>query len=369
MRVSAAVTNAPGGEFLIEELDLDDPRADEILVRIVGAGLCHTDLVARDQMLPVPLPAVFGHEGSGIVERVGAAVTKLVRGDHVVLTFRSCGECPRCVDGEPSYCQQMGRLNYTGCRPDRSTALRRGNDAVSSNFFGQSSFATFVVAYERNVVKVDRDAPLALLGPLGCGVQTGAGAVLRALACPAGSSLLILGGGSVGLSALLAAHIAGCSTIIVSDPAPSRRELARELGATHVIDPATDDLVATVRTIVPSGADYALDTTGLQPVMNDALKCLRSRGTLGLLGVPPRIDVPTPGFAVGVMNSGHIIKGIIEGDSDPDVFIPQLVAYHKAGRFPFDKLIKTYIFAEINEAVRDQLAGKCTKPVLLMPNV
>ena len=281
VRITAALTRAKGAPFELTELELDDPRDDEILVEIRAVGLCHTDLVARDQILPVPLPAVFAHEGAGVVVRTGAAVTKVRPGDRVVLTFRSCGHCSRCDAGEPTYCESSVGLNYAGCRPDGSKTLSLNGTPVSSNFFGQSSFASHVLTYEANVVRVDGDIPFETLAPLGCGVQTGAGTVLRALQCPEGSSIVITGGGSVGLSAVLGARIAGCTHIVISDPMPERRQLALELGATHAHDPANGKLTAFVRSLAPAGFDYALDTTGIASVMEAALGSLRPHGTLG----------------------------------------------------------------------------------------
>ncbi|MYL99741.1 alcohol dehydrogenase catalytic domain-containing protein [Novosphingobium sp. FGD1] len=367
MKITAALATAPKTDFKFAELDLDEPRGDEILVGISAVGLCHTDIVARDQVLPIPLPAVLGHEGAGVVVRVGANVTKVVPGDHVVLTFRSCGKCARCRSGEPTYCEQALALNYKGCRADGSKSLHSHGEAISSNFFGQSSFATHALAYETNVVKVDRDIPLDLLGPLGCGVQTGAGAVLRALNCYKGSSLVIFGGGSVGLSAVLGAVIAQCSTIVVSDPKPERRALALDLGATHVIDPANEKASKVVRELTGAGADFVLDTTGAGPVMESALGCLRPHGTLGLLGVPSDPEQRLPGLASTTLMFGYTIKGIIEGDSQPDIFIPELIRHYLEGRFPFDKLVTFYDFDDINRAVQDQHDGKIVKAVLKMP--
>src|SRR5438309_488089 len=237
--VVAAVVKAKGEPFKIEQVQLDEPRADEVLVKVVGTGVCHTDLICRDQWYPVPLPAVLGHEGSGVVEAVGSAVTKVQPGDHVVLSFVSCGECVACKEGAPAYCGGLYDLNFSGLRPDKTTALSSGGSPVHGHFFGQSSFATYALAYERNVVKVDRTAPLELLGPLGCGIQTGAGAVLNSLHPDAGSSIVVFGVGSVGLAAVMAAHVAGCTTIVAVDLKPSRLEAAKRVGATHVIDPSS----------------------------------------------------------------------------------------------------------------------------------
>lgn len=364
-KVTAAVARAIKGPFTLETLELDAPRADEILVRIAGVGLCHTDLIARDGMMPFALPAVLGHEGSGVVESVGANVKKVQAGDPVALTFRSCGTCPRCLRGEPAYCYTMPALNYAGARTDGSKALHAGSEPIVSNFFGQSSFATHALAYERNVVKLPPDVPLALMGPLGCGIQTGAGGVMRSLACEKGSSILILGGGGVGLSAVMGAVVQGCSPIIVLEPHAMRRELAKSLGATHAIDPKdAKDLPAAVRAIVPIGVDYAFDTTGIPALLQTSMACLGPHGVLGIVGVPPP-GTPMPGDLLTAITYGHSVKGIIEGDSDPDTFIPELIALFKAGRFPFDRLIKTYPMSEINRAIEEQHRGDCVKVVLL----
>lgn len=364
MKIIAAISRSKGAPFDLAEVDLDDLRDDEILVRIKAVGICHTDLVARDEFDTLSRPAVFGHEGAGIVVKTGKAVTKVRPGDHVVLTIRSCGHCARCDAGEPSYCETSVALNYAGARPDGCTTLSLGGRPVSSNFFGQSSFASHAIAYEENVVRVDADVPFATLAPLGCGVQTGVGAVLRALACRSGSTIVITGGGSVGLSAVLGAAVAGCAQIVVSDPVAERRELAVRLGATHGHDPAAGDLASFVRAIRPAGFDHVLDTTGLAPVMEAALDCLRPHGTMGLLGIPADPAQRLPGLARKVLTHGYTIKGIIEGDSEPDSFIPELVALHREGRLPFDRLIRTYPFADINTAVEDQLAGRVVKAVL-----
>lgn len=366
MRITAAVARAPGADFTLEPVELDDPRPDEILVRIAAVGVCHTDLVAREGMMPFTLPAVLGHEGAGTVEKVGAAVTKVAAGDRVAISFRSCGQCARCNSGDPAYCYSMPALNYIGMRPDGSKAIRQGETPVSSNFFGQSSFATYALAYERNVLKLPADMPFDLAAPLGCGVQTGAGGVMLALACPKGSSLLVTGGGAVGLAAVMGAAIQGCGTVIVVEPHAARRALALELGATHVIDPAANaDLAAAVRAIAPRGVDYAFDTTGRPEVLTATMACLAPKGVLGIVGIPPA-GTPMPGDLGNVLTFGQTVRGIIEGDSDPDEFIPTLIAHWRAGRLPLEKLVKTYPFAEINAAIAAQHHGDCVKVVLTL---
>lgn len=367
MKIKAAVAYAGETGFRYEDVELEDPRPNEILVEIEGVGLCHTDLVVRsgEASFPFPFPAVFGHEGSGIVQAVGKDVTKVKPGDHIVMTFRSCETCDRCHSHDPSYCRTMPQLNFSGCRDDGSTPLSNRAGALGANFFGQSSFASYAVAYESNVVKVDPALPIELLGPLGCGIQTGAGASMRSLKLPAGSSVLIAGGGSVGLSAVMGAAIRKCATIILLEPIAERRELALEIGATHVLDPlAAEGLTEELQTIIPLGADNAIDTSGLPAVQELCLAHLATLGTLGLVGASPA-GAGVPGVANSVLMAGHSIRGIVEGDSDPDTFIPELLEHFKAGDLPFDKLIKTYKLSEINEAVAAQHAGDCVKAVLL----
>ncbi|MFC0284329.1 NAD(P)-dependent alcohol dehydrogenase [Camelimonas abortus] len=349
----------------MQTLELDDPRDDEVLVRVVGVGVCHTDLVFREAGA-IQTPAVFGHEGSGIVEKVGAKITKFAPGDRVAITFRSCGACVRCNCGDAAYCLTMPMLNYAGMRTDGTRAFRADDGTeVSSNFFGQSSFATHALTYERNLVKIPDDLPLELMGPLGCGVQTGAGGVMRSLACEEGSALLVTGGGPVGLSAVMGAKIRRCGTIILVEPHEARRKLALEFGATHVIDPASaSDLAAAVRAIVPEGVNYAFDTTGLPQVHEAIMASLAPKGVVGLVGVAaPGQKLPSD--VNTVMTFGHTIKGIIEGDSNPEEFLPELLQHYRNGDLPFDRMIRTWPLEQINEAIEAQHRGECVKVVLL----
>jgi aryl-alcohol dehydrogenase len=366
MKITAAIAHAAHLPFSIEEANIEDPRPDEVLVKIHGVGLCHTDLIARDQFIPIPLPAVLGHEGAGVVVAVGERVTKVGVGDRVVMSFSSCGHCTRCNENLPSYCASFPSLNFSGRRPDGSSGISIDGAPISSSFFGQSSFASHALALERNIVKVDDSSlPLQILGPLGCGFQTGAGAVMRSLACAPRSTICVLGGGPVGLAAIMGAVIRGCATIILVEPIAARRAMAKALGATHLIDPASERVGDAIRAIVPAGVDYALDSSGREEMIMTALGALGSHGVLGLVGVPPRPDSSISVNIASLITFGHRIHGIIEGDSDLDRFIPELLDHFKAGRFPFDTLVKTYPIAEINEAIAAQLRGDCIKAVLV----
>ena len=264
MQITAAVTESQGAPFVLQELEVGELRPDEVLVKVAAAGICHTDLICRDQWFPVPLPAVLGHEGAGIVERIGSDVTAVQPGDRVAMSFHSCGACPTCRTGRPAYCHAFFEHNFASSRPaDGSSALSRDGEPVHAHFFGQSSFATHAVANERNVVKLESSIPLEVVAPFGCGIQTGAGAVLNSLAVPAGSTLAVFGTGGVGLAAVLGGTIAGCTTIIGVDVNAARLELARELGATHTIDASQSDPVEEIRKITGAGADFSLDTSGV----------------------------------------------------------------------------------------------------------
>jgi aryl-alcohol dehydrogenase len=364
--IKAAVVRRKGGPFELETLALDEPGADEVLVRMVATGMCHTDLVIRDQIYPVPMPIVLGHEGAGIIERVGAGVRKVAVGDHVVLSFMSCGRCARCVAGQPAYCALGHRLCFGGCREDGSTATRDGRAGpVHDHFFGQSSFGTYALANERTVVKVPKDAPLERLGPLGCGFQTGAGSVMNALKVGTGASFAAFGAGSVGLSAVMAARITGATLIVAVDVIPARLALAKELGATHIVNAAEDDPVATIQKITGVGADFALESTGRPEVVRQAIDALGTRGTCGIVGAAP-IGTAASFDMGGLMSAGKCIRGIIQGDSVPELFIPQLIELHRQGRFPFDRLIRFYPIAEINRAATDSETGATIKPILRM---
>jgi len=365
METKAAVVFESSGEFSIEQLQISDPNDDEVLVRIVGVGICHTDLAARDMHLPIPAPpSVFGHEGAGVVETVGARVTKVKPGDHVALSWDCCGACPSCKSGNNTYCHNFFLHNFNGARPDGTTTLRKGDQDIHGAFFSQSSFAEFALANERNVAKVRDDVPLEILGPLGCGVQTGAGAVMNTLKPRPGASIAIFGVGPVGMSAVLAAVVCGCTTIIAVDIIADRLEKAKEFGATHTVNAGEEDPVAAILDITGGGAQFTLECVGNPAVLRQAVDSLPLCGVCGLLGVVP------PGTEVSldmdkIMN-GRTVKGIIEGDAIPDLFIPKLIELYSQGRFPFDRLITFYPFDKINQAVEDMEKGRVIKPVLRM---
>jgi aryl-alcohol dehydrogenase len=366
MHISAAVTESKSAPFRVEDVELGELRDDEILVKVAAAGVCHTDLIVRDQWYPVPLPAVLGHEGAGVVEKVGSAVRECAPGDSVGMSFHSCGSCTSCWRGRPSYCLDFFAHNFGASRPaDGSSALSRSGKPLHAHFFGQSSFATYAVANERNVVKIEGNIPLEIAAPFGCGIQTGAGAVLNALRAPAGSSIAVFGTGAVGLSAVAAARVAGCSVIIAIDINQTRLDLARELGATHAIDARAADAGSVVIESTAGGVDLTLETTGSPAVFRQAVDCLAPTGTCGLIGAPAfgtevSLDVNT------ILVGGRTVRGIVEGDSVPQLFLPTLMRLWADGRFPMDRLMQFYDFDRIDEAAADAAAGRVIKPVLRM---
>lgn len=363
----AAICRSPGSEFTIEDVTLDDPREGEVLVRIVACGICHTDLAVRDQQLPIPLPAVLGHEGTGIVEKVGPGVTDLAPGDKVLMSFNSCGTCPSCTHHSPTYCYNFGQHNFAGVRPDGSQTVHAGEEPIAASFFGQSSFARHVLASARNTVRIPDAAalvPQRQFAPLGCGLMTGAGAVLRSMQVRAGLPIAIFGAGAVGLGAVMAARIAGADPIIAVDLHENRRALALELGATHALDGAGDPYAA-IRELCPQGIAYAFDTTGINRIIEQVFDLLAPQGVLGIVGASDPADRLEFNEAT-FMGGGRTVKGILGGDSDLFGFLPELIEHHLAGRFPYDRLIRYFPFDRINEAVAAGESGEVVKPVLVM---
>ncbi|WP_166363523.1 NAD(P)-dependent alcohol dehydrogenase [Pseudomonas akapageensis] len=364
LQIKAAVVRSKGAPFVIEPATLRRPENDEVLVKIIATGMCHTDMIIRDQYYPVPLPAVLGHEGAGIVEAVGPQVRDLVIGDHVVLTFGSCGHCVPCAGGHSTYCKDYYNMNFSGADPHGHCAIDDAQGKpLHDHFFSQSSFATYSLSRESNAIKVPKEAPLELLGPLGCGIQTGAGSVINSLKVTPGSSFAAFGSGAVGLSAILAAKVAGATVIIAVDVVPSRLQLALDLGATHAINSKNEDPVAAIQAITGGGVDFALESTGIPTVLRQSVDALGGLGCVGVVGASHLGTLAS--FDVNdLLIRGKSIRGICEGDSVPQKFIPDLVNLYMQGRFPFDKMVKFYSFEQINEAAADSERGDTLKPIL-----
>ncbi|MCW5253588.1 NAD(P)-dependent alcohol dehydrogenase [Streptomyces sp. SHP 1-2] len=361
MRFGAAVLRSYEKPFTVEEVVLDTgPAEGEVLVRIAGCGMCRTDLAVRRSAGRSPLPAVLGHEGAGVVVETGGAHTGLSEGDHVVLSFDSCGHCRNCLAAAPAHCDSFASLNLFGGRGENAARFTdAAGEELAPRWFGQSSFAEYAVVPARNAVRTDPSLPVELLGPLGCGFLTGAGAVLNSFGVGPGDTLVVLGAGAVGLAAVMAAGACGAVTVAV-DRHPERLALAERFGAIP-LPAAAADLPGSVRRLTDGGAQYALDTTACARLINDALRALRPTGHLGLVA---RLRTALP-LEPGALDRGRRISHICEGDAVPRLLIPRLTSLWRAGRFPFDELIRTYPLTDINEAERDCEAGLVVKPVLL----
>lgn len=360
MKIQAAVARQAHAELSVEDVELAEPRPDEVLVRLVATGICHTDLAIVEEIMPLPLPIVLGHEGAGIVEQVGAEVTGLAVGDPVVLTFRTCGSCAPCGSGHPSYCEQYGLLNFFNRRPDGSPTLTDADgEAIGGAFFSQSSFATYAIANQVNAIKVRGDAPLELLGPLGCGLSTGAGTVFNVLKPAPEAVLAVFGTGAVGSAALMAAKAMGVRRIVAVDRVAGRLELARSLGATDVIDTSRQDLAAALTEL--GGVDFAIDTSGVPKLIEAAVGALRPCGTCVLLGASHENEIR---LQIMPLISGRVIRGVVNGDCRPEELIPKLVDMYMAGEFPIDRLAGFYSLDEINRAIADTTSGATIKPII-----
>ncbi|KAK0732016.1 chaperonin 10-like protein [Lasiosphaeris hirsuta] len=342
-----------------ESLDLSRStiQPDEVLVEISASGLCHTDLSCANGTLPCAPNAVLGHEGTVLV--VGAAVTTVAAGDLVLLSFSHCETCRKCAAGHPANYYTFNERNFGGARPsDGSAAMcagaAPGGAPLHSSFFGQSSFARHTLAHRSSVVRVPPGTDLALFAPLGCGVQTGAGAVLNTLGVKEGSAVAVFGVGSVGMAAVMVAGLA-------------RLDLAIELGATHGVIGCDADVVEQIRRSCPlNGVDYAVDCTGVPPRssgLRTMIDALRSRGRAATVGAP------WPGHCVSLDIMGQLTFGkeyveCTERDSLPAEFIPHLIEMHAKGLFPLESLIEYYDVADFVKAIEDTKSGKLIKPVL-----
>jgi aryl-alcohol dehydrogenase len=366
MRITAAVLEGSDGAIEVEEIEIEEPREDEVLVRIAAAGICHTDAITRHGALPFPPPGVLGHEGAGVVEAVGDRVTTVKTGDKVVIGWPWCGECPNCLDGQPRYCVNIGQLAFGGSRPDGTTSLRRTDGSpLHSHFFGQSSFATYSITHWSSLVPVPEDAPVELLGPLACGLSTGAGTVFNVLRPHVGSSVVVFGVGTVGLAAVMAARCSGATTIVVVDLRASRLKVAKELGATDVVDGTAGNPVDAVKEICGGPADFSLECTGVIDVCRQAADSVGMRGTCALIGGAPAgaeimLDHLTTLW-------GKRVVGVLGGEGRSIPLIRALIDLNAQGRFPYDRLVTRFDLDRIDDAFEAAESGEVIKPLLTMP--
>lgn len=370
-QILAAVTRSPAAkDLVVEKLMMAPPRANEVLVRLAATSICHTDVHTMKNSF-CAFPSVLGHEGVGVVEALGnsAYTGGLSVGDRVVMSYASCGSCSSCRSAKPAYCFSHGELNFAGKRADGSTYLESlDGEEVAGSFFQQSSFATHALTNPRNLVKVDVPEGLALgsLAPLGCGVQTGAGAVLNTFQVRPGQSVVVIGCGAVGLSAVMAANLASASRIFAVDLDRERLALASQLGATHTFCPAEGGPPAMVQAVMDAtgeGAHYVLDTSGNSKVLAAASQCLAPMGILGM--VAPGGPGQTVELECLTMLAGKQFRGIVQGDAVPQNFIPQLLDHFKNDRFPFNKMCRDYHSLDsVGVAIEDMGSGKAIKPIV-----
>jgi aryl-alcohol dehydrogenase len=361
-KATAAIVHAPGEHFLLEDIELDNLRPDEVLIRIQASGVCHTDMAAQHM---TPLPAVLGHEGAGVVESIGSAVNEVRPGDRVVISYPFCGRCPNCIEGKAYICRNTYSLCFSGVRPDRSKTISFKGTRIHGAFFQQSSFATRAITLARDVVVIPDNTPAAMLAAIPCGVQTGAGAVLNNFGVGPADGLVVFGAGAVGLSAVMAGHMVGAFPLIAVDIVEERLNLAHELGATHILNAGIGDVLARIKEIAPHGVTYALETSSKRQSFHDAVECLAMGGTCGIV-TPPQGGAPIAFQPRELLAKGSHLCGIIQGAALPGTFLPMLLELNRQGKFPFERLIKTYAFAEINKAFDDSRTGRAIKPVLIM---
>jgi len=352
------------GRWTIETLEVAEPGPQEVLVRVVASGICQTDVHARDGFFPIPCPAVYGHEGAGVIERVGRAVTTLKPGDHVLMANPSCGACPECLAGFETYCSKAPILKHSGYRADgQSLRFRRGEEPIYGSFFQQSSLASCTIAMARNTIRVPDEAPLDILAVFPCGVNTGAGAVMNVLKPNPGDSYVAFGTGTVGCAGLLAAKLVGCDPIIAVDVFDECLALAHSLGATHTINAKAPTLVDEVRRLAGGrGAQFCLEAAGVPEAFRAAVEVLAPRGTACLVGsARAGVDVH---LEMRALQQGRIVRGYVQGESDVQTFLPRLIELYRADTLPIDRLVRHYPHAAINDAVADMLAGTTIKAVL-----
>ena len=358
----AAVVYEPEGKFAIEDVELDDLHSGEAYVKIEAVGVCHTDM---NMQFLLGMPAVVGHEGTGVVEEVAAGVDYVKPGDKVIISWPTCGVCPNCAIGRRDICDMQFPLLFGGRRKDGSFTVRLNGEWISGAFFQQSSFSTYVIAPADSLIKIEHDdIPFEILAAMPCGIMTGAGAITDSLGVTAKDDVMILGTGAVGLSAVMAANLVGASPIIAVDINDDRLALARELGATHSLNPKNDDVVEKVKALVPRGLRFAFDTSGVPASWGAAIRSLCMGGTFGGAASPVGADL---GFMpVEAFGKGLRLQFVMAGSATPRVYVPNMMKWYRAGRFPVDRLVTTFPFEEINTAWAESVAGRAVKPVLLM---
>lgn len=360
MEIQAVVIDKSGTSSL-QLCELDEPESNEVQVQIEACGICHTDLEAMQGNLGTPLPAILGHEGVGRIEKLGKDVTTFQVGDRVLLTFAACGNCSACHHHKPPYCSSAGLLNIFGARLSGQPAATLNGQPITSHFFGQSSFSSHTNVDINNIIKLPQSIAPELMAPLACGVQTGAGAVCNVAALEAGERIAVLGCGTVGMAAIMAAKNLAAGSITVLDKIGHRIDTALNLGANF----GAQDLAKLKELAKQQGFDVIVDTTGHPEVIKQASACLNTNGRLILAAISPpetNLDIDTR----SIVFRGLKVLGTVEGDSHPPTFIPRLIDWYQQGLLPLEKIVKTYPFEDFALAIKAMKAGDVIKPVLKM---
>lgn len=362
-QMRAAVLRECPGKLEVADLQVDAPRAQEVLIRTAASGLCHSDLHALDGKMTVPVPIVMGHESSGIVEAVGAEVRHIRPGDHVVTCLSAfCGRCDSCMTGQPYLCPADSR------RADGDSPRLSEHGGAVGQFAGLGSFAEVLLVHENSVVKIDPDFPLAPAALLGCAVVTGVGAVLRTAQVQPGSTVAVIGCGGIGLNCLQGAVLAGARQVIAVDVAGAKLELATRFGATHIVDASAGDAVGQVLELTRGGVDYAFEAIGLTATAEQAFAMARRGGVATVVGVLPHgsaITLPGQGLL-----SGKRLQGSVMGSNRFTVDIPRYAEFYRQGRLKLDELVSARIrLDEVNDGYGALLKGGVARSVVVFPDV
>jgi S-(hydroxymethyl)glutathione dehydrogenase/alcohol dehydrogenase len=358
--MKAAVFHGPNQPLTIEQLEIDKPMAREVLVRTAATGVCHSDLHFVDGFYPFPAPAVLGHEAAGIVEEVGSDVTYVQPGDHVILCLSVfCGTCEYCLTGRPNLCRNPERMRAPG-----DAAKLTWNGSPVNQFAQISSFAEQMLVHENALVKIREDMPLDRAALIGCGVITGTGAALRTARVEPGSTCAVFGAGGVGLAAIQGCYIAGARMIIAVDVFENKLAMAKDLGATHIVDASSHDAVKAIRDMTDGGVDYAFEAIGLKQTAEQAFDCLRSGGTATVIGMIPvgqRVELDGRSFL-----SEKRIQGSSMGSNRFRVDMPRYIDFYLQGRLRLDEMItRRGVLEDVNDAFRAMKAGEVARTVLM----
>jgi S-(hydroxymethyl)glutathione dehydrogenase/alcohol dehydrogenase len=362
--MKAAVFYGVGEPLRIEDLEIPKPQQGEVLVKVAATGMCSTDAAVLSGAMPVPPPIVLGHESAGIVEEIGPGVTTVKPGDHVVMfVMPSCGKCSCCISGQPYLCKPASEVIMAGTMMDGTTRLSKPEGEVVHSYFSQGSFAEYAVVHELAAVKIPDDVPLEKACILGCGTSTGLGAVLNKAVVGVGSTVAVLGCGGVGQSVVIGAKLAGSSRIFAVDVLDSKLEMARELGATDVINASRENVLDRIQDGTNGGVDYAFECIGNPATITLSLDCIRPGGKAIVLGMAPYGTMAEIDAAFLLFDK--TLTGCVGGSLRPGVDIPRYAELYREGRLPLDKLVsKTYKLDEINEAFSAMKKGEVIRGVI-----